>query len=103
MPLDAPPPLRDIPAPGPQAPPSAVGAMGDLAGMGVQGQNMTGLLRMASELLLKAAQVAQQQGDQASTAKLADLMSQITDVVAAQQQGIGAGPMASNGMGTPPE
>jgi hypothetical protein len=57
---------------------------------------------MASEFVLKAAQLAQQQGDQASTAQLAQVMSQMTDIVAAQQQGLAMGPMASNAMGAPP-
>jgi hypothetical protein len=101
MPLDAPPPLMDTPPP-PDQPPSAVAGLGGLAGMGTQGQSLAGLIRMASEFVLKAAQVSQQNGDQASTAQLAQVMSQLTDIVAAQQQGMGAGPMASNAMGAPP-
>jgi hypothetical protein len=46
--------------------------------------------------------MAQMQGDQASTAQLAQIMSQLTDLAASQMQGMGMGPMASNGMGAPP-
>jgi hypothetical protein len=110
MPLDAPPPLGmrlpEAPVPpggaesGPA--PSMTSALGDFAGMGMQGQTVPGLLRVASEMILKAAQLASQQGDQQTSAGLAQAISLLTDLVAAQQQGMGAGPMAGNGMGTPP-
>jgi hypothetical protein len=101
MPLDAPPPLMSQDAP-PAPPPSNVDALSSFAGMGAEGQTVGGLAGTAGELLVKAIQVAQAQGDQQSIGLLLQALDLLTNVAMAQQQGVGAGPMASNGMGAPP-
>jgi hypothetical protein len=76
--------------------------LGALAGMGAEDQTIPGLLGQAAQLLLKAVQVAQGQGNQPLVQELATLMAHLTDIGMADMQGMGAGPMAGNGLGTPP-